>query len=101
MTATVLNTKISKVENKIPNTSSLATATVLNININEVENKIPDNSKYTTTQEFIKLPAKKFEATLKEADLGNKTGYDNTLTSFNKRITSNKAKHLEVQKNIK
>ena len=30
MTTTVLNTKISEVENKIPNTSNLVTATVLN-----------------------------------------------------------------------
>ena len=30
----------------------------------------------------------------------NKTGFDNKLTSFNKRMDSNKTKHLEVQKKL-
>ena len=30
----------------------------------------------------------------------NKTDFDHKLTSFNKRITSNKTKHLEVQKKL-
>ena len=33
------------------------TATILNIKISEVENKTPDNSKYITTQEFNILMA--------------------------------------------
>ena len=64
--------------------------------MSEVENKIPDNSKYITTQEFNKLTAAK----LKQADLVNKTDFDNKLTTFNKGITSNKTKHLEVQKKL-
>ena len=52
MTTTILNTKSSEVENKIPDTSSLATKTVLNTKISEVENKIPENSKYITTKYF-------------------------------------------------
>ena len=44
MAATVLNTKISEVENKIPNISNLVTTTALNTKISD--NKIPDNSKY-------------------------------------------------------
>ena len=44
VTTTVLNTKISVVENKIPDTSGLVTTTVLNTKIEEVENKIPDDS---------------------------------------------------------
>ena len=50
MTATVLNTKISEIENKILNTSTLMTTAVLNTKIGEVENKIPDHVKYITTQ---------------------------------------------------
>ena len=49
MTTTVSNTKISEVENKISDTSSLVTTTVLNVNIGEVENKIPDHVKYIVT----------------------------------------------------
>ena len=56
----VLNTKISEVEDKIPDTSSLVTTTVSNTKISEVEHKIHDNSKYVTNQEFIKLTAENF-----------------------------------------
>ena len=41
-----------------------------------------------------------FATRLKEADLENKTDCDNKLTSFNRKITSNKTKYLEVQKKI-
>ena len=73
---------------------------VLNTKISEVENKFPDSSKYITTQEFNKLTAENFAAKLKQADLENKTDFDNKLTSFNKRITSNKTKHLEISKKL-
>ena len=100
MNTTVWNTKISEAENKIPNTSNLVTTTVLNTKISVVESKNSDNSKYITTQEFNKLTAEITEARLKQADLVNKTDFDNKLTSFNRRITTNKTKHLEVQKKI-
>ena len=72
------------------------TTTILNTKISEVENKIPDDSKYITTQKFNKLTAENFAARLKQADLVNKTDFDNKLASFNKGITSNKTKYLEV-----
>ena len=100
MAITVLNTKVSKVENKIPNTTHLVTTNVLNSKISEVENEIPDNSKYITTREFNKLTAENFPARLKQANLVKKTDFDNKLTSFNKRITSNETKHLGVDKKI-
>ena len=46
VTTTVLNAKISDVENKILGTSSLVTTTVLNTKISEAENKNPDHVKY-------------------------------------------------------
>ena len=95
-----MNAKISDAENQIPNTSNLVTSTVLNTKINEVENKIPNDSKYITTQEFNKLMAENFAARLKQANLVNKTDFDNKLTRFNRQITSNKTKHLEVQKKL-
>ena len=95
-----MNTKVSKVENKIPNTTHLVTTNVLNSKISEVENEIPDNSKYITTREFNKLTAENFAAILKQANLVKKTDFDNKLTSFNKRITSNETKHLGVDKKI-
>ena len=72
------------------------TATVLNAKISEVENKIPDHAKYITTEEFNNLTGENFATRLKQADLVNKT----KLTSFNKPITSNKTKHLEDQKKL-
>ena len=40
MTTTVFNTKTSKGQNKIPNTSSLVPETVLNTKISKVKNKL-------------------------------------------------------------
>ena len=85
---------------KIPDTSGLVTATFLNIKINEVENKMPDQYKYITTQESNILTGEMFEAKLKRADLVNKTDFDNNLAKVNRRITSNKTKHLEVQNKL-
>ena len=76
------------------------TTTVVNTKISEVENKIPHNSKYITTEEFNKLTVKNFAARLKQANLVNKTDFNNKLTNFNRQITSNKTKHLEVQKKL-
>ena len=36
---------------------------------------------------------------LKQANLVRKTDFDNKLISFNRKITSNKTKYLEVQEN--
>ena len=80
--------------------SGLVTTNVLNTKFIEVENKIPDNSKYIATQEFNKLTAENFAARLKQPDLESKTYFDNKLRKFNRRITSNKIKHLEVQKDL-
>ena len=100
MTTVVLNTKISEVENKIPNGSNLVTTNVLNTKISEVERKFRNYDKYITTPEFNKLRAASFAARLKQADLVNKTDFDNKLTSFDRRITSNKTKNLEDQKKL-
>ena len=76
------------------------TSTVLNTKISEVENKILDHAKYTTTLEFNKLTAEHFAARLKQADLVSKTDFDNKLTRFNRKITSNNTKYLQVQKKL-
>ena len=71
-----MNTRISEVENKIPNTCNIVTTTVLNTKTSQVENKNTNNSKYIITQEFNKL-AENLEARLKQADSMNKTDFDN------------------------
>ena len=100
MTTAVLNTKISEVENKIPDTSGLVTATVLNTKISEVENKIPNHDKYITTPEFNKLTAESLAARLKQANLVTKTDIDKKLININKKIISNKTKHIEADKKL-
>ena len=100
MTITVLNTKISEIENKIPNTSSLVATTVLNTKISKAENKIPNHDKYITTPKFNKLTAENFTARLKQVNLVTKTDFDKKLTSFNRKITSNETKNLEVEKEL-
>ena len=76
MTKTVLKAKISEVENKIPNVSSLVTTTVLNTKISEVENKIPNLAKHITTPEFNKLTGENFTARLKQDNSATKTAFD-------------------------
>ena len=72
------------------------TATVLNTKISGFENKIPDNSKHITTQESNDLTAENYEARLKQADLVNKTDFDNKLTSFNRRTFRNKQNEQNI-----
>ena len=94
-----MNIKFSKVEGKILDTSSLVTTIfLLNTKISEVENKIPDHTKYIILYLISKLTAKHFSASLKQANLVSKTDFDNKLISFNRKITSSKTKYLEVQK---
>ena len=66
----------------------------------EVESKIPDYSRHITSEEFNKLTWEHYVARLKQADWLNKTDFNDKLTSFNKRIASNKRKHLEVQNKL-
>ena len=74
------------------------TTTTSNRKISEVENKVPDNSKCIVTEELNKSSVWNVTARLKQADIVNKIDFDNKLISFNKQITSNKTRHLEVRK---
>ena len=47
-----------------------------------------------------RLTAENFTARFKQADLVNETDFDNKLISFNKKVTSNETKYLEVQKKL-
>ena len=86
VTTTILNTKISEIENTIPDTNNLETAHVLNIEISEVENKILNHDKHITTPEFNKLTAESFALRLNQADLVNETDFDNKLASKKTQI---------------
>ena len=72
--------------------------TVLYEKINEVENKTPD---YAMLNILInKLTAEYFTARLKQADLVEKIDFDYKLIRFNRKVTPNKTKYLEVQKKL-
>ena len=67
--------------------------------MSKVENKIPNHDDYITTPEFNRLTAENFTAWLTQANLVNKTDFDNNkLININKKITSNKTKYVEAEK---
>ena len=75
-----------------------------------VENKIPNHSKYITTPKFNKLAAENFTARLKQANVATKADiadflkrkdFVDKLKNINKRVTSNKSKHLLVENELK
>ena len=59
-----------------------------------------DHNKYITTPEFNKLTSENFAARLKQANVVTKTEFDNKITSFNKRVTTNKTTYLKVEKKL-
>ena len=56
---------------------------------------------YITTPEFNNLAAGVFTVRLAQANLVRNTDFDTELQSLNKRITSNKTKHLLVENELK
>ena len=96
-------TALAAVENKIPNVSNLVKITDYNTKINEIEKKITDHDydKYITTPEFDKLTAENFSRKLAQASLVTKTDIDNELINPNKKINSNKTKHVLVENELK
>ena len=90
------------VENKIPSVSSLVKKTVDNTKISELKKKLIDHNhdKYITTPEFNTSVASVFNARLTQANLITKIDLDAKLSSLNRKITSNKLKHLLVQNEL-
>ena len=77
--------------------------------MNEIEKKVTDHDhdKYITTQESNKQTPKSFAARLAEANLASNTDIANfvketdfydKLKNLNKKVTSNKTKHVEAEK---
>ena len=116
----LLKKKLTELENKIPDVSSLATKTALtavenkiasslvkkidyDTKITEIEKKLTNHNhdKYITTPEFNILAASVFNARSEQANLITKTDFDATLSSCNRKITSNKTKHLLVENELK
>ena len=103
---------LTAVENKIPNFSNLVKNTDYNTEVNEIGKKTTDyyHDKYTTTSGFNKLTAENFAAELAQANLASKSDIANIvkkkdfvdkLKHLNKQVTSNKAKNLLVENELK
>ena len=116
------NTKITELENKIPDISNLATKAALtaienktpsvsnlvkktdyNTKVTEIENKHNNHNhdKYIDTSEFHKLAADVFNTRLAQANLITKTDFNAKLSNLNRKITQNKSKHLLVENELK
>ena len=115
------NTKITELENKIPDTSNLATKAALttvenkipsvsnlvkktdyNTKITNFENKLNNHNhnKYIDTSKFNTLATNFFYVRLAQANLITKTDFDTKLSSLNKKITKNKTDHLIVKNKL-
>ena len=90
---------MNTVENKIPNVSNLVKKTDYDTKVNEIEKKTDhSHDKYITTQEFNKL-TRKFYCKISTSKFS--TYFDNKLWDINRKITSNKTKHLFVENELK
>ena len=96
----------------MPNVSNLVKNSDYNTKVSEIEKKITDHDhdKYITTPEFNKLTAENFATRLVQANLASKNDivnclkrpcFDNKLKNLNKKVTSNKSKHLLVENELK
>ena len=91
------------VENKIPNINSLVKKTDYDVKITELEKEVTDHNhdKYITTPEFNTLADDVFNARLAQANLITKADVDSKLSSLNRKLTTNKRKHLLVENEYK
>ena len=88
----VTKTALTAVENKVPSVSSLVKKTDYDTKITEIKKKLTDHNhdKYISTPEFNTLAA----------DVITKTDFDAKLSSINRKITANKSKTLLVENEL-
>ena len=94
---------LTTVENKIPDVSNLVKKTDYNTKISETEKKVTNHNhdKYITSPGLNKLTAESFAARLEYVNLITRTDFDKRLTSFNRKINSNKTNHVLAEKEVK
>ena len=95
-------TALTAIENKIPSVSNLVKKTDYNTKITETENKLNDHNhdKYITIPEFNTLAADVFNARFAQANLITKTYFDAKLSSINRKINANKTINLLVENEL-
>ena len=93
-------------------TRNLVGKTDYNRKINEIENETNDHNhtKYITAPEFYKSTTGNFASKLARENLASKndianfvkkTDFDNKLKNLNKKVASNKTKHVLVENELK
>ena len=99
----VRKTALTAVENKISDVSSLVKKQIMTKKSVGLKKKLTDHNqdKHITTPEFNTLASSVFNARLAQADLIAKTDFDTKLSSLNRKITANKAKHLLIGNEFK
>ena len=98
------NSALTAVENKLPDVSSLVEKkTDYDAKILDIGKKVTDHDhgKYMTTPEFNKLTAEDFAARLAQANLIAKRDFYNKLKNLNRKIISNKTKHVLAENKLK
>ena len=97
------NAALTAVENKIPNISNLIKKTDYSTKITETKKNLTDHNhdEYVTTPEFNSSAADVFNARLAQTNLITKTDFDAKLLTLNRKIISNKSKHLIVENELK
>ena len=86
-----LNTKATEIESKISNTTNLATKAALNTKAIEIENKTTDTSTLVRKRDYNTNIA---EIEDKIPDASN---FDKKLKSINRKVISNKARQLHTK----
>ena len=76
----------------------ILTQKLVNLKIKLTDHK---HDKYITTPEFNEITAEIFAARLAQVNLITKTDFDAKMSSLNKGITLNKARHLLVENELK
>ena len=73
-----------------------------NTKVTEIENKLNNHNhdKYIDTSEFNKLSVDVFNARITQANFVTKTDFDAKSSSLNRKITSNKTKHVLVENKL-
>ena len=97
------NSALAAVEHKIPDISSLVKKVDYDAKISELGKKVTDHyhDKYITTSKFNNLTAKGFVARLAQANLVTNAIFYTKLMGINKRINSNKTKHVLITNELR
>ena len=99
----VTKAALTTVENKIPDVSNLVKKTNYNTKVTDIESKLNNHNqdKYIRTPKFNTLAADVFNTRLAQANVVVKTDFDNTVSSLDNEIATNKTKNKSIENEIK